>query len=312
MMENKSINQTYGSTCPGNCGYITQLANTYGLAESYSAIGHPSLQNYLDITSGGNYDYPPFTSDCYPQKNGCSLSGPNIVDDLESSGLSWKAYMEDYTGGGCTHSHNNDTQNAYVNDHNPFVYYQDIYNNPARCSRIANANPGVEGYLALPSTMLSDLTSVSSASNFMWLTPNLCNDGLATCTVTASNSTECPSASLPQCVSQANQYLSLLVPQILSSFVFQTQNAALFITWDEGPQSYPRNYVTALWAGPLAQAGHKSTIFYSHYSFLRTLEVLWSMPTIGTYDSSASPMSEFLGPAPRFAGGGFGRGILRL
>jgi hypothetical protein len=223
---------------------------------------------------------------------------------MESTGFSWKAYMEDYTGGGCTHHHNNDTMNAYDNTHNPFVYYQDIYNNPARCSRIINANPGVEGYLALPSALLSDLTSVSSSSNLMLLTPNECNDGHSTCTVTASNSTECPSASISKCVSQTNQYLSVLVPQILNSFIFQTQNAALFITWDEGTQNYPRDYVTSIWAGPLARTGHKSATFYSHYSLLRTLEDLWKMPALGIYDASASPMNEFLLTSPSFPAGG--------
>ncbi|TMI26471.1 hypothetical protein E6H36_05560 [Candidatus Bathyarchaeota archaeon] len=306
MMENKGINQTYGSSCLGNCSYITQLANAYGLAESYSGLGHPSLQNYLDITSGGNYDYPPFTRDCYPQTIGCSVTAPNIVDEIEASGKKWKAYMEDYTGGGCTHHHDNDTQNAYENIHNPFVYYQNIYTSPARCSRIVNANPSLEGYLALPTALLSDLTTVSNASDLMWLSPNDCNSGHSTCSLTASNSTDCPSISVPKCVSQANQYLSLLVPKILNSIVFQTQSAALFIAWDEGTRDYPQDYVTAVWAGPLAQSNHKSSVFYTHYSFLHTLETLWNIASLTTYDASSALMTEFLrsSPVPGPAGGG--------
>jgi hypothetical protein len=211
--------------------------------------------------------------------------------------------MEDYTGGGCTRQHNNNTKNVYDNNHNPFLYYQDIYGNPARCSRIVNANPGVEGYLALPSVLLSDLNSVGSSSNFIWLTPNQCDNGHSTCTMTASNSTSCPSTSVSQCVSQANRYLSALVPQILGSTLFQTQNAAVFITWDEGTGSYPRNYVAAIWAGPLARTNHKSAAFYTHYSLLRTLEVLWSLPPIGVYDGSPMPMYEFLLAEPRYPGG---------
>jgi phosphatidylinositol-3-phosphatase len=303
MLENRPLHQVYGSTCLGNCSYITQLADTYGLAESYSAIGHGSLQNYLDITSGGNYDYAPFSNDCFPQSPGCSLSGSNIVDSLESSGLSWKAYMEDYTGGGCTRHHNNDTQNAYENGHDPFLYYSDIFNSPSRCSRIVDANPGFEGYLALPSVLLSDLNSVSTSSNLMWLTPNQCDNAHSTCTTTASNVTSCPSTSLPQCVSQANKYLSVLVPQILNSPVFQTENAALFITFDEGTQIYPRDYVAAIWAGPMARTGFKSSLAYSHYSLLRTLEALWNLPATGSYDASASFMTEFLTTPPIFPGG---------
>ena len=138
MMENKSINQTYGTSCRGNCSFITQLANTYGLAESYSATGHPSLTDYLDITSGGNYDYAPFNNSCYPQTTGCAISTPSIVDSLEASGRTWKAYMEDYTGGGCTRHHNNDTLNTYVNDHNP----SHIHVKKAGCEVVINLGDG--------------------------------------------------------------------------------------------------------------------------------------------------------------------------
>src|SRR5436309_2709304 len=71
-------------------------------------------------------------------------------------------------------------QNSRIS-HNPFVFYADIYGNSTRCGRIVNANPGANGYLALPTLLLSDLNSVSTASNYMWLTPNLCNDGHDVC-----------------------------------------------------------------------------------------------------------------------------------
>src|SRR5215472_684957 len=73
LMENHGLNDTYGAHCLGNCTYITQLANQFGLAERYSGIAHPSLPNYLTLTSGGNYDRPPFDRDCYPENltTGC-------------------------------------------------------------------------------------------------------------------------------------------------------------------------------------------------------------------------------------------------
>jgi hypothetical protein len=275
---NQGINNTYGSHCSGNCTYITQLANAYGLAQNYSALGHPSLVNYLALTSGGNYDIAPFTSDCYPQVNGCIVSAPNIVDSIASSGRTWKAYMEDYSGGGCSLSH---TSSYYVNSHDPFVYYADIYGNATRCSRIVNANAGASGYLALPTQLLSHLNSVSSASNYMWLTPNLCDNGHDVC------------APLNNLVSQQNQYLSLLVPMILNSTIFRTQRAALFITWDESATNL-NNLVTSIWAGPAAEANYKSTVAYSHYSTVRTIEVAWNLPPLAEYDSAAAPMTEFL------------------
>ena len=278
LLENQGFNQTYGSNCPGNCTYITQLANTYGLAENYSAIAHPSLPNYLALTSGGNYDTAPFNNDCGPLSTGCQVSAPNIIDSIEASGRSWKGYMEDYNGG-CTAK--GDTY--YRNQHNPFLYYTDITSSINRCSRIVDANPGTSGYLALPTALLADLNSILSSSNYMWLTPNLCDDGHNLCT--PINNT----------VTQVNDYLSQLVPKILSSTLFKSQQVALLITWDESLFKTP-NKVTTIWAGNTAKTSYHSSSPYNHYSTVRTLETAWTLPTLTAYDSSAKPMTEFFTP----------------
>ena len=276
ILENEGLNQTVGTNCPGNCTYITQLANTYGLAENYTDIGHPSLPNYLALTSAGNYDATPFNTDCSPLTTGCQTNALNIIDSIETAGKTWKAYIEDYNGG-CTATGGT----YYANKHNPFLYYTDISNNNTRCSHIVDANPGTSGYLALPTQLLTDLNNPTVSPDYMWLTPNLCNDGHNIC------------KPLNNTVSQANQYLSLLVPRILASPLFTTQNAALFITWDEAA-TIPASKVTAIWAGPTVKQGYKSTHPYSHYSAVRTMEVAWSLPTITGYDSTATPMTEFL------------------
>lgn len=276
VLENQGINNTYGTHCSGNCSYITQLANTYGLAQNYSALGHPSLPNYLALTGGGNYDTPPFDRDCFPQSNGCFVSASNIIDTVDASGRTWRAYMEDFAAGGCSHTETG----LYIDSHNPFLYYTDINSNATRCSRIVDANPGASGYLALPTQLLSDLNSTSTASNYMWLTPNLCDDGHAVC------------APLNNTVSQQNQYLALLVPRILNSTVFRTQKAALFITWDESATTR-NNIVTAVWAGPEARTHYASTGPYGHYSAVKTLEVAWSLQSLTTYYAAAPAMTEF-------------------
>ena len=295
VMENQGINNTYGDHCSGNCTYITQLANTYGLAINYSAIGHPSLPNYLALTGGGNYDTPPFDRDCFPQSNGCFVSAPNMIDSIDSSGRTWKAYMEDYAAGGCSHTETG----FYINSHNPFLYYTDINNNATRCGRIVDANPGTSGYLALPAQLLSDLSSISTGSNYMWLTPNLCDDGHALC------------APLNNTVSQQNQYLSLLVPRILNSTIFRTQKAALFITWDESATTR-NDIVTGIWAGPVAKTGFTSASQSGHYSAVKTIETAWNLSSLTIYDSTAPPMTQFFILSPLLNGGpGSGRPPLR-
>ena len=256
LMENHGINTTYN--CGVDCSYITQLANTYSMAESYSAEAHPSLPNYLALTSGNtwwnNNTLPPGT-----------LHVTNIVDSLEEQGLTWKAYMESYHGG-CSNSGSN-----YSDAHNPFLKYADVYTDPARCANVVNAGTDASNSTG---PLLTDLAS-DSAPNFMWLTPNLCHD-MHDCSVSTGNS-----------------YLARLVPQILSSHSFTTQKAALFITFDEGCCTSPKDYVTTIWAGAGVRQGYKSTQFYNHYSLLSTLESLWDLPALTQNDANDTSMTEF-------------------
>lgn len=295
VMENQGLSNTYGAHCSGNCTYITQLADNYSLALNYSAVGHLSLPNYIALTGGGNYSGPPFNQDCFPQSKGCIVSAYNIVDSIESSGRTWKAYTEDYTGG-CSLS----GTPFYTSQHNPFVYYSDVYHDAARCGRIVDANPGGSGYLALPTQLLSDLNSVTTASNYMLLSPNVCDDGHDVC------------GPLNNPVSQQNQYLSLVVPSILNSTIFRTERAALFVVWDESATNL-NNIVTAIWAGPTARTGYSSTTPFSHFSVLKTIETAWSLPSLTSYDSAAASMTPFLTSTPSESGGvGGGRPPLEM
>ncbi|MGA9856770.1 MAG: hypothetical protein WBQ18_02845, partial [Solirubrobacteraceae bacterium] len=51
LMENKNYSSVVGS---GQAPYINRLAHRYGLATNYSGISHPSLPNYIALTSGSD------------------------------------------------------------------------------------------------------------------------------------------------------------------------------------------------------------------------------------------------------------------
>jgi len=307
MMENHDINSTYGvsnpgwnggstNTCLGNCTYYDLLANSNGLAEKYTLdqIAGCSLGCYIAITSGyGNMiqacnDNPPGSSTCP------LLQKTNIVDSLERAHLSWKAYMEDYpVPGTCSNSFSGN----YEPNHNPFIYYSDIQNNATRCSHIVNANSQV-----LPTTtscwptaiqnddvFINDLSSPSTAPNYMFLTPNRVDDNH-----------DCNN------VSVGNAWLNEMVPQILGSSLFKTKRAALFVTFDEPgctnpfPQPCPpsRDELYTVWASnSVTKTGFKSVNSYTHYSALRTIEDNWRLQPYlnATTDGAAStkPMQEF-------------------
>ena len=305
MLENHSINYTYYNgrginPCLGNCTYFTSLANNNGLAMNYTndAIASPSAGDYIAITSG--YGNTQQQCNAGPRTSGCnSLQLSNIVDSLENAGLGWKVYMEGYPmASGCAYSPLG-APFYYDPVHNPFVYYSDIQNNPARCAHIVNANSQTVNQssdgcwptaLPIDDLFLRDLNNVTRASNYMWLTPNRIDD-------------------LHNCndVSTGNAWLQEMIPKILGSTLFSTRRAALFVTFDEPactnppgqpicPPALPQLY--SVWASnPSAHvtiSGHKSNQVYTHYSALRTIEDNWNLPQFYTStDGSAANMNEF-------------------
>src|SRR5579872_1226542 len=120
------IENTEYSSIIGNpaAPYFNSLATTYGLATQYYAIRHPSLPNYMALTGGSTFG---IKSDCHL----CYKNATNIADQIEASGRTWRAYMENmpapcYIG--------DSPDGLYVQKHDPFIYYNDIRLNTARCT----------------------------------------------------------------------------------------------------------------------------------------------------------------------------------
>ena len=260
LMENHNICDIY-THCGGTGTYMTALADAYSIArqDNYCNV-NPSLPNYLCLS--GARDFGCSGYDGGPNSNPCTNSAwnsPNIIDRILGAGLTWKAYMEDMP----SNCYTSDSGN-YAVRHNPFVYYNDIVSNSTRCNQVVPA--GTAG-----SALVADLASTSTASNYMWFTPNTCND-MHDCDIPTGDT-----------------YLSVLVPLILGSNVFLTQRAALLLTFDEG---YGQPIYT-VWAGPVVKTAYTSSTAYSHYSVLSTIESNWNLPSLTTNDQNATNMNEF-------------------
>jgi hypothetical protein len=106
---------------------------------------------------------------------------------------------------------------------------------------------------------------------FVWITPNMCNDGH-----------DCSTA-------VADQWLKLVVFQIQHARAWQ-QNGVLFITWDEGEDS--ANHVLALVIRPGA-VHQTSDHHYDHYSLLATIEDRLGVPRLGAA-AQATPLTELM------------------
>src|SRR4029077_10541696 len=239
---------------------MTTLANTYSLATHYTAVSHPSEPNYIALVGGDTFGISSDGNCCW------TINSPNIVDRIESAGLTWQAWAEDASGSGTCNF--NPPRSA---DHFGFLEFSDI-KTASRCADFHSTQSSSD------SEFVSALNN--SPSNFMWLTPNDCN-----------NMHDCS-------VSTGDTYLAGLVPKILTSNLFVTQKAALFVVFDEGSNSYPNDYVYSMWAGSVAKKANQSNNQYSHYSFLRTIEANWNLPSLTSNDANAPAMTEFFNTTP--------------
>jgi hypothetical protein len=260
MMENKERGSVIGSR---NAPYINSLAKRYAAPRNFFAIRHPSLPNYLALLGGSTFGV---TSDC----TGCNQSATNLVDQFEGAGVSWKAYMEGmprpcYKGGG---------SGRYAKKHNPFAYFHTITDDAARCAKI------------VPATQLKTDLANGTLPQFVFITPDLCND-MHDCSV-----------------AHGDHYLAQLIPPLLKQL---GPDGFLILNWDEGSTNASCCAGTAkggripvVLAGPRVKRGTQPAAAYSHYSTLRTIEDAFALPPLRNAGNPATrPLDAIFSRPPR-------------
>jgi hypothetical protein len=251
VMENHEYEEIIGNP---SAPYVNALAQQYGVATSYFAVTHPSLPNYMALTAGDTF----FDDDCV----GCTTPAVNLLDSIDASGLTWTAYLEDMPAP-CTTT----DSGLYVARHDPFVHYDDIAGDAARCSN------GV-----IPSSGFSSDLSANVLASFVWITPNVCND-MHDCSIDTGDA-----------------WLQSVVPQILQSAAFA--NSVLFIVWDEGTTTANGGgHIPLIVASPMTPPGTQSSQAATHFDLLRTIEDAWGLPPLGQ-SANATALSDFFPPPP--------------
>lgn len=149
VMENHSADEALAGS------FTASLASRYGVAANYHAVAHPSVPNYLALTSGSTWG---ITDDSYHV-----LPQSDIGSQLTKAGVTWRAYMEGLGDAGCLNS-----PVPYDPGHNPFAFYG------GQCP------PNV-----VPLTQLAGDLSASTP-RFVWITPDRCHD-THDCTVAAGD-----------------------------------------------------------------------------------------------------------------------------
>jgi len=267
ILENQTYNNTVGVTMP--VPYLSKTVAKQGmLLHDYYGTSHFSLGNYVSLVSGqavtldnqddctvnkqagypgsryvdvavsGLADYHQIVGDgcVYPRET------LTIADQLETAGLTWKAYMEDmgndpsreagrcgqpvdgigapdntstaqvppnYDRGGTRH-----VTDQYAARHNPFVYFHSVLDSGSCALHVVPLDT---------TTLPKDLASVGTTPNYVWITPNLCNDG---------HDVPCKTPGSPDNYVAENEFLARWVPAITRSPAFQ-KDGLLIITFDE-------------------------------------------------------------------------------
>ncbi len=274
VMENESQSNIQGNA---QAPYINGLLGSYAYTNHYSTLYHPSLPNYLDLTSGSNQMV---TCDCQPTGTACDSTcgfglggcscggkgGSNLGDQLDTAHVEWREYAQSM-GTPC-----NPTLAApYAPKHVPFLYYSDIYSNSSRCTQ------RIRDY----GDFAADIAA--GTYRFSLISPNLCDD--------MHGDPSCPSS--PSAIAQGDTWLSQEVPKLLATPGFGASGKdVLFIVWDEqtgstGGASIPMLLVVI---SPLAKRGPTNTA-YTHESLLATIEDAFGAPRLGGA-ATASPITD--------------------
>jgi hypothetical protein len=146
LMENHSYQEIVGNH---NARYLNHRFIPSGkLYTNYWAITHPSLPNYLALTSGT-------TSGC--RTDTCRadrFATNNVFNQVTHAGMHWRAYQE----GMPTKCRLRDSA-QYLVRHNPPPYYRDLMHRPCKVADVP-----------YPATLPSPLRA------FTFVTPNPCHD----------------------------------------------------------------------------------------------------------------------------------------
>jgi hypothetical protein len=240
VMENKEFGDVIGSH---DAPYINRVAKRYGLATASYGVRHPSLPDYLALTSGSTHG---IESDC----TSCHVAARNIVDQLAAARLSWKAYMEDlpspcFRGAG---------SGGYAKKHDPFMYYDDVAQNPSRCRRV------------VPLTRLGRDLRGGRLPTYSFISPNLCND-----------THDCS-------VATGDRFLGHLMPTLLRAVGHE---GYVVLTWDEGTSDRgccggsAGGRIATIVAGHLVRRGARMRAPVDHYGVLRTIEDTLGLRRLG-------------------------------
>src|SRR5947208_4843091 len=254
-------NNDYSSVTNSSMPYLTGLAAQYGLATQYYANTHPSIGNYLDMTSGTVLT----NDDSY---SGSPFNVPNIFRSLIAAGKSWKGYAEDLPSTGFV-DYTQIEVGQFASRHFPPIYYTDVHDNPAQAQNV------------VPFTQFATDLANGTLPNYSFIVPNLCNDAH-----------DCS-------LNTADSWLQQNIDPLVRSAFFQQNNCLLIITFDEAGGDNTNGGGQVYWVAvspTKSKRGYVSTTLYQHQSTLRLMLKGLGVTSFPGDAATAPDMSEFFTP----------------
>lgn len=246
VFENKGFEMVIGNPLMPT---FNELAQESTLLTEYYAIRHPSLPNYLALIGGDTFG---IDTDCID----CFIDAPSLAGLIEESGRTWKTYQEDmpeacFVG----------DQGQYAQKHNPFMYFDEVRLNHSRCEQSV-----------VPLAELSKDIDASALPNFLFISPNLCNDSHDCSLDVADTWLANLMATLTPALDQTGEPYLLVVmfeeakrPDDLLGKVFEVGGGR----------------VPVILYSPLVKAGFEDPTHYNHYSLLKTISAAWELSDLG-------------------------------
>jgi phosphatidylinositol-3-phosphatase len=250
VLENRSWGQVIGNR---SAPYLNSLAQRGALETRYYAITHPSLPNYVALTTGGHKSV---NGDC----GLCRSTSRSLANQLETAGISWRAYFESIRNPLTTQD---PSGSAYNPHYNAFAYTDAL--------RSPDPTADVTSFAALGRDLRRH-----TLPRFAWIAPNVWHDGHNAGTAAV------------------DRFARRLVPRIIAAL---GPRGVLFITWDEGRRSDTQGahgmgggHVPLIAVGPAARPHARVTLQANHYALLRTIEAGFHVRPLGHARDSKTPL----------------------
>jgi len=286
MEENTSLSTLLASENANAAPNFEAMRKKYATGSGYHGVGHPSLPNYIALTSGGTQG---LTCDCFPVGDAGACTGANcslienscdcpqtvknLADQLETANKSWTAFGE---GMGTPCNLFDSDAGNYAVRHVPFLYYDDIQTDLSRCTA------HVIDYASFDPKMAPDFT---------YIAPNLIDDMHNPVPATQGN------------ITNGDTWIAPVVAEIIASSAYK-DGGLLVIVWDEDDDSglLVKDATIPIYVlSPYAKSGgYVSAATLDHYSLLATIEDGMNLPRLGSAGvprpSTADTLADFFAP----------------